>query len=417
MTQPGVFLRKLFETAVAAASPKNCMNKWLPMRPDGRVVVIGAGKAAASMALELEKHWAEPLEGIVIVPYGHGAPCRSIKVIEAAHPVPDEAGLAAARTVLERVSDLFASDTVVCLLSGGGSALLSLPASGVTLAEKQAVTSQLLRSGAAIHEINCVRKKLSAIKGGKLAAACAPAAVITLLISDVPGNDASIVASGPTIADTTTPADALGILKRFDIEVSDAVRAAIETSEVVKIVDSDVRILATSDDAMLASAAYAEEQNITPYVLGDLNADATQLAEEHASLALQIAAGFGPIAAPCVILSGGETTVNVRGDGRGGRNSEYALALAIALNGHASISAIACDTDGIDGAGDNAGSFVSPDTLARAIAKNVDANEMKDNNDSYNFFAAIDDLVFTGPTLTNVNDFRAIHIAKNIAKN
>lgn len=414
MIRSDVFLRKLFDTAVAAASPKNCMQKWLPMRPDGRVVIVGAGKAAASMALELEKHWAKPLEGVVIVPYGHSTDCKSIEIIEAAHPVPDDAGVAATRTVLERVSNLSASDTVVCLLSGGGSALLSLPATGVTLAEKQAVTSQLLHSGAAIHEINCVRKKLSAIKGGKLAAACAPAAVITLLISDVPGNDASIVASGPTIADTTTPADALGILKRFDIEVSDAVRAAIETSEVVKIVDSDVRILATSDDAMLASAAFAEDQNVTPYVLGDLNADATQLAEEHASLALQIAADFGPIAAPCVILSGGETTVNVRGDGRGGRNGEYALALAIALNGHASISAIACDTDGIDGTGDNAGSLVSPDTLARAAASNVNANEMKDNNDSYNFFAAIDDLVFTGPTLTNVNDFRAIHISEKL---
>ena len=412
MIRPDVFLRKLFDTAVAAACPENCMHKWLPMRPDGRVVIVGAGKAAASMALELEKHWAEPLEGVVIVPYGHSADCKSIEIIEAAHPVPDDAGLAAARTVLERVSDLSASDTVVCLLSGGGSALLSLPASGVSLAEKQALTSQLLRSGAAIHEINCVRKKLSAIKGGKLAAACAPAAVITLLISDVPGNDASIVASGPTIADTTTRADALAILKRFDIAISDAVRAAIETSEVVNIVAADVRILATSDDAMLASAAFAEDQNITPYVLGDLNADATQLAEEHAELALQIAAGFGPITAPCVILSGGETTVNVRGDGRGGRNGEYALALAIALNGHASISAIACDTDGIDGAGDNAGSLVSPDTLARAAASNVNANEMKDNNDSYNFFAAIDDLVFTGPTLTNVNDFRAIHISE-----
>ncbi len=413
MTQPRVFLRQLFDTAVAAASPENCMHKWLPMRPHGRVVIVGAGKAAASMALELEKHWADPLEGVVIVPYGHGTNCKSIEIIEAAHPVPDDAGLAAARTVLERVSDLSASDTVVCLLSGGGSALLSLPASGVTLAEKQAITSQLLRSGAAIHEINCVRKKLSAIKGGKLAAACAPATIITLLISDVPGNDASIVASGPTIADTTTRADALGILKRFDIETSDAVTAAIEASEVVSIVEADVRILATSDDAMQASAAYAEEQNITPYVLGDLNADAAQLAEEHAQLAMQIASGSGPIAAPCVILSGGETTVNVRGKGRGGRNGEYALALAIALNGHASISAIACDTDGIDGAGDNAGSLVSPDTLARATAKNVNANEMKDNNDSYNFFAAIDDLVFTGPTLTNVNDFRAIYIAKN----
>ena len=412
MTRPNVFLRKLFDTAVAAASPKNCMQKWLPMRPDGRVVIVGAGKAAASMALELEKHWAKPLEGVVIVPYGHSTDCKSIEIIEAAHPVPDDAGVAATRTVLERVSNLSASDTVVCLLSGGGSALLSLPATGVTLDEKQAVTSQLLHSGAAIHEINCVRKKLSAIKGGKLAAACAPAAVITLLISDVPGNDASIVASGPTIADTTTRADALAILKRFDIAISDAVRAAIETSEVVNIVDADVRILATSDDAMLASAAFAEDQNITPYVLGDLSADATQLAEEHAELALQIACGKGPITAPCVILSGGETTVNVRGDGRGGRNGEYALALAIALNGHASISAIACDTDGIDGAGDNAGSLVSPDTLARAAASNVNANEMKDNNDSYNFFAAINALVFTGPTLTNVNDFRAIHISE-----
>ncbi len=413
MTLPRAFLLELFDTAVAAATPKNCMNKWLPTRPNGRVVVVGAGKAAASMALELEKHWAGPLEGIVIVPYGHGAPCRSIEVIEAAHPVPDDPGVAATRSILERVSELCASDSVVCLLSGGGSALLSLPAKGVTLTEKQAITSQLLRSGAAIHEINCVRKKLSAIKGGRLAAACAPAAVITLLISDVPGNDASIVASGPTIADTTTREDALSILTRFDIGISDAVRATIEASENVNIVEADVRILATSDDAMLASAAYAEEQNITPYVLADLNADATQLAEEHAQLAIQIASGSGPIAAPCVILSGGETTVNVRGDGRGGRNGEYALALAIALDGHASISAIACDTDGIDGAGDNAGSLVSPDTLARATARNVNAHEMKDNNDSYNFFDAIDDLVFTGPTLTNVNDFRAIHIAKN----
>jgi hydroxypyruvate reductase len=381
------------------------------------VVVVGAGKAAASMALELEKHWAEPLEGIVIVPYGHGAPCRSIEVIEAAHPIPDDAGVAAARAVLERVSELSAADSVVCLFSGGGSALLSLPAKGVTLTEKQTITSQLLRSGAAIHEINCVRKKLSAIKGGRLAAACAPADVITLLISDVPGNDASIVASGPTIADTTSQADAFSILKRFGIEISDSARAAIEASDVLAIDDSDVRIFATSDDAMLASSAYAEEQNITPYVLGDLNADATQLAEEHAELAMQIASREGPVAAPCVILSGGETTVNVRGDGRGGRNGEYALALAIALKGQASISAIACDTDGIDGAGDNAGSLVSPDTLARATANNVKANEMKDNNDSYNFFAAIDDLIFTGPTLTNVNDFRAILIAKNSAKN
>lgn len=411
MTHPRAFLRELFDTAVAAATPENCMNKWLPAQPDGRVLVVGAGKAAAGMALQLEKRWTGPLQGTVIVPYGHGAACKSIEVIEAAHPIPDEACVAAARSVLDRVSGLTEADTVVCLLSGGGSSLLCLPASGVTLAEKQAVTSHLLASGAAIHEINCVRKKLSAIKGGKLAAACSPAAVMTLLISDVPGNDASIVASGPTIADTATNADALFILNRFDIEVSDTIRAAIETSEVVKIVDADVRILATSDDAMLASAASAEDQNVTPYVLGDLNADATQLAEEHADLAIQIASGAGPVAAPCVILSGGETTVNVRGDGRGGRNGEYALSLAIALEGHPRISAIACDTDGIDGTGDNAGSLVTPNTLARAKASGVDAHEMKNHNDSYHFFAAIDDLVVTGPTLTNVNDLRAIYIA------
>ena len=411
MTHPRAFLRELFDTAVAAVTPENCMDKWLPAQPDGRVLVVGAGKAAAGMALQLEKRWTGPLRGTVIVPYGHGAACKSIEVIEAAHPIPDEACVAAARSVLDRVSGLTEADTVVCLLSGGGSSLLCLPASGVTLAEKQAVTSHLLASGAAIHEINCVRKKLSAIKGGKLAAACSPAAVITLLISDVPGNDASIVASGPTIADTATNADALFILNRFDIEVSDTIRAAIETSEVVKIVDADVRILATSDDAMLASAASAEDQNVTPYVLGDLNADATQLAEEHADLAIQIASGAGPVAAPCVILSGGETTVNVRGDGRGGRNGEYALSLAIALEGHPRISAIACDTDGIDGTGDNAGSLVTPNTLARAKASGVDAHEMKNHNDSYHFFAAIDDLVITGPTLTNVNDLRAIYIA------
>ena len=415
MTHPRAFLRKLFDTAVAAATPENCMNKWLPAQPDGRVLVVGAGKAAAGMALQLEKHWTGPLQGMVIVPYGHGAACESIEVIEAAHPIPDETCVAAAKSVLESVSGLTEADTVVCLLSGGGSSLLSLPASGVTLAEKQAITSQLLLSGAAIHEINCVRKKLSAIKGGKLAAACSPAVVITLLISDVPGNDASVVASGPTIADTTTNADALFILNRFEIEISDASRAAIEGSESVAVKNPDVRILATSDDALLASAAFAAEKDVTPYVLGDLHGDATQLAVEHAELAKRIASGNGPIAPPCVILSGGETTVMVDGDGRGGRNSEYALSLAIALEGHTMISAIACDTDGIDGTGDNAGSLVTPDTLARAKTSGIDAHEMKNRNDSYHFFAAIDDLVITGPTLTNVNDLRAIFIAATAA--
>ncbi len=413
MFEPRQFLRSLFDTAVAAAAPENCMRAWVPVKPGGRVIVIGAGKAAASMAKELEEQWSGPLEGRVIVPYGHGADCRWIEVIEASHPVPDEAGVAATADILESVSGLSADDTVVCLISGGGSSLLCLPATGVSLDEKQSITSQLLNAGAAIHEINCVRKKLSAIKGGKLATACAPAAVITLIISDVPGNDVSMVASGPTVADTSSPAEALEILDRYVVSASASARTAIESSTPVKIAEGDVRILATSDDAILATAALAAQHDITPYTLGDLSDDARSLGAEHAELAMQIADGTGPVETPCVILSGGETTVNVHGNGRGGRNGEYALSLAIALDGHPRIHAIACDTDGIDGAGDNAGNFVSPDTLVRASAAGVDANELLDRNDSYEFFSTTLDLVVTGPTRTNVNDFRAIFIAED----
>ena len=315
MFEPRQFLRSLFDTAVAAATPENCMRAWVPAKPAGRVIIIGAGKAAASMAKELEDQWPGPLEGRVIVPYGHGADCRWIEVIEASHPVPDEAGVAAAADILESVSKLSADDTVVCLISGGGSSLLCLPADGVSLDEKQSITSQLLNAGAAIHEINCVRKKLSAIKGGKLAAACAPAAVITLIISDVPGNDVSMVASGPTIADGSSPAEALEILDRYAVATSASARTAIKNSTPVKVADGDIRILATGDDAMLATAALAAKHEITPYTLGDLEGDARSLGIEHAKLAIQIAAGTGPVETPCVILSGGETTVNVRGDG------------------------------------------------------------------------------------------------------
>ena len=287
-----------------------------------------------------------------------------------------------------------------------------MPASSRRVAvEKQSITSQLLKAGAAIHEINCVRKKLSAIKGGKLAAACAPATVIALIISDVPGNDVSMVASGPTITDGSSPAEALEILDRYAISASASARTAIGNSAPVKVVAGDIRILATSDDAMLATAALVATHKITPYTLGDLTGDARSLGAEHAELAMQIAAGIGPVEAPCVILSGGETTVNVHGNGRGGRNGEYALSLAITLDGHPRIHAIACDTDGIDGAGDNAGSYVSPDTLARASAAGLDANELLDRNDSYEFFSTTLDLVVTGPTRTNVNDFRAIFVA------
>jgi hydroxypyruvate reductase len=411
MFGPKAFLRELFDAAVASAAPERCMSAWLPAKPKGRTLVVGAGKAAASMAKELENHWGEPLQGQVIVPYGHGDACRGIEVIEASHPVPDDAGIIAAAAILESVSNLSADDTVICLISGGGSSLLCLPADGVSLAEKREITSQLLKSGAAIHEINCVRKKLSAIKGGKLAAAAAPAAVMTLIISDVPGNDPSIVASGPTLADESSPEDALNILDRYNISISGSVKAAIESGEPVIVKEGDVRILATSDDALLAAAAIAAEQDITPYSLGDLAGDARLLAIEHAELALQIIAGNGPIEAPCVILSGGETTVDVRGDGRGGRNGEYALSLAIALNGHPAVYAIACDTDGIDGAGDNAGSFVTPGSLRRARAAGIDAEKMLDRNDSHAFFTKTLDLIVTGPTRTNVNDFRAIFIA------
>lgn len=412
MFEPREFLRSLFDAAVDVALPKNCMPNWLPSRPAGRVIVVGAGKAAASMARILEDAWAPPLSGHVIVPYGHRDDCHAILVTEAAHPVPDEAGVAATARLLASVSDLTADDTVVCLISGGGSSLLCLPADGVSLAEKQAVTTQLLKSGAAIHEINCVRKKLSAIKGGKLAAACAPARVITLIISDVPGNDISTVASGPTISDTSSPQEALQILERYKVSFSQELRTAISRSGPLLIADEDVRILATSDDALLAASALAVEHSVTPYSLGDLSGDARRLGEEHARLALQIAAGNGPVAPPCVILSGGETTVTVRGSGSGGRNGEYALSLAIALGGHAAVHAIACDTDGIDGTADNAGCFVTPDSLTRATEAGCDARTLLDENDSYRFFARNLDLIVTGPTRTNVNDFRAIFIAE-----
>lgn len=378
MTADRAQLRNLFDSAVAAASPAACMPLWLEERPAGRVIVVGAGKAAASMALVLETQWDPPLEGLVIVPYGHGASCDQIEVVEGAHPVPDHNSMTATRRILDRVSGLSASDTVICLLSGGGSSLLCAPAKGITLEKKQARTIELLRSGATIHEINQARREMSAVKGGKLAQACAPAVVITLIISDVPGNDPSVVASGPTVVD------------------AGAAR------------DSDVRILATSDDALQAAALRAMELDITPYLLGDVAGDARKLAQDHARLAIDIAEGHGPIRPPCVILSGGETTVRVTGEGRGGRNGEYGMALAIALDGHEKISALAADTDGIDGGGDNAGCFVCPDTLRRFDG---DASEMLENNDSYTFFETLGDLVMTGPTRTNVNDFRAILVS------
>jgi hydroxypyruvate reductase len=375
MTDDRSLLLQLFNAAVVAASPAACVPLWLEDKPAGNVIVIGAGKAAAAMAQIVEQQWGPPLTGLVIVPDGHVAECDFIQVVEASHPLPDERGVAATRRIIDLVSGLSSDDTVVCLLSGGGSSLLCAPAPGFTLEDKKARTAELLASGADIHTINAMRKEMSAVKGGKLAAACAPAEVITLIISDVSGNDPSVVASGPTVTDAISARDA------------------------------DVRILATSDDALQAAALRALEIDLTPYLLGDLAGDARQLAAEHARLAIDIAAGKGPIEPPCVVLSGGETTVPVTGSGRGGRNGEYGLALALALAGHPRISAIAADTDGIDGVGDNAGCIITPDTLARFAG---DAHAMQANNDSYAFFESLGDLVVTGPTRTNVNDFRAI---------
>ena len=415
-------LRELFATAVAAVSPAKCLPPHLPPPPAGRTIVVGAGKAAAAMAKAVEDHWRAPLAGLVVTRYGHGVPCARIEVVEAAHPVPDAAGRKAALRILETVKGLTADDLVLCLISGGGSALLAAPAGGLTLEDKQAINKALLKSGANITEMNCVRKHLSAIKGGRLAAAAAPARVVTLAISDVPGDDPSVIASGPTVPDPTTFADALAVLAKYGIAEP---RAAVEhlkrgRDETPKPGDprlarAEVIVIATAQEALRAAAAVAHAAGVAPVILGDsIEGESRDVALVHAGIARQVArhgGGLGsPAAPPCVLLSGGETTVTVRGGGRGGRNAEFLLALAVALDGYPGIAAIAADTDGIDGSEDNAGALVLPDSLARAAAQRIDAKQRLAANDGHGFFAALGDLVTTGPTRTNVNDFRAILI-------
>ncbi|MDE2624617.1 MAG: glycerate kinase [Betaproteobacteria bacterium] len=411
-------LRAMFDAAVAAADPARCLPPHLPSPPKGRTLVIGAGKAGGAMAKALEDHWKGPLEGLVVTRYGHKIPTSRIEVVEAAHPVPDEAGQKAAARILQMVQGLTADDLVICLISGGGSALLSAPAPGLTLADKQAVNKALLKSGATIAEMNCVRKHLSAIKGGRLAAACAPAQVVTLLISDVPGDDPSVIASGPTVADPTTCADALAILDKYSLREPAAAyeyirRAHDETPKPgdPRLARASTRMIATPQDSLEAAAAVARAAGVTPLILGDsLEGESRDVALVHAGIAKQIARHGQPAAAPCVLLSGGETTVTVRGNGRGGRNVEFLLAMAVALEGHPRIHAVACDTDGVDGTEDNAGATLAPDTLARAEAKGLRAKDFLANNDGYTFFSKLESLIYTGPTLTNVNDFRAILI-------
>lgn len=417
-SQARALLRDLFDTAVSAVSATHCLPPHLPQPPKGRTVVIGAGKAAAAMAQAVEANWKGELSGLVVTRYGHGADCQRIEVVEAAHPVPDAAGQQAAQRMVELVQGLTADDLVLCLISGGGSALLAAPASGITLADKQAVNKALLRSGASIGEMNCVRKHLSSIKGGRLALACAPARVETLLISDIPGDDPTLIASGPTLPDATTCADALAVIDKYGIDVPEAVRRHLKTGAGETPKPGDARfeghrshVIATAQHALEAAAAQARALGYEAHILSDsIEGEARDVAEVHAGIVRQIVARNQPFTKPCVILSGGETTVTVRGSGRGGRNAEFLLALGVALDGLPGVHAIACDTDGIDGSEDNAGAILTPDSLARAEALGLKPKQLLDNNDGYGFFDALGDLIVTGPTRTNVNDFRAILI-------
>ncbi len=418
---PAITLRRLFDAAVAAADPAVCVPPHLldladlSKRAKGRTVVVGAGKASAAMARAVEDHWPGDLSGLVVTRYGCAVPCERIEIVEAAHPVPDASGLKAAGRILDLAESLGPDDLMLCLISGGGSALLSLPAKGLTFEDKQAVNGALLRSGAAIGDMNCVRKHLSAIKGGRLALSAAPAKVVSLMISDVPGDDPAVIASGPTVADATTTADALQVLERFSIDVPSSVTAWLGGAEAETPKPGDAifentanRIVARPRDSLEAAAEVAKKMGLTPVILGDaIEGEARDVALAHGELARGEPAREG--GRPVLLLSGGEVTVTLKEDaGRGGPNTEYLLALALALDGAPGIHAMACDTDGIDGSEDNAGAVIGPETLGRAKEAGLDAKAYLMSNDAYSFFQGLGDLVLTGPTLTNVNDFRAI---------
>ena len=404
----------MFDAAVAAADPRLCLPASLPPAPKGRTVVIGAGKAAAAMAAVVEDHWPGPLSGMVITRYGHAVPTRRIKVLEAAHPVPDAKGVQATAQLLACLEGLTADDLVLCLLSGGGSALLTAPPPGVSLADKRQVVSALLRSGAPISQINCVRKHLSLVKGGRLRGAAGPARFVTLAISDVPEDDPALIASGPTVGDATTSADAQAILACYGIDAPASISAwlsnpASESPSLVDCDPQDFRLIAAPGLSLAAAATVAHQLGYQPVVLGDaIEGEARDVAKAHATLAKCLAFGQEPGARPYVLISGGETTVTVTGNGRGGRNTEYLLALGVALDGAAGVHALAADTDGVDGIEDNAGALLDPRSLVRAKHAGALASAYLTDNDAYGFFAVINGLVFTGPTRTNVNDFRAI---------
>lgn len=411
-------LHSLFEAALDVAQPNRCVPRHMPSPVAGRTIVIGAGKASAAMAQSFEQNWKGELSGLVVTRYGYAVPCEQINIVEAAHPIPDENGLNAAQAMLDLVSNLTDQDQVVVLISGGGSALLPLPYEDMTLKEKQDVNNALLRCGANIVEINTVRRHLSKIKGGRLAAACYPAKVTTLLISDVPGDDLSAIASGPTIADSTTCLDALAILDKYQIAINDRIREQLLKGTYESIKPNDERLalattklIATPQMALEAAAKRAQELGINSLILGDsIEGEAKEVAKVMAGITRQVRTFGQPIKPPCLLLSGGETTVTLSGNGVGGRNVEFLLALAIQLQGQSGISAIACDTDGVDGAADIAGAIITEHSLNDANKKGLDASAFLMNNDAHTFFEKIGQSVVTGPTMTNVNDFRAIFI-------
>jgi glycerate 2-kinase len=407
-------LRSLFDAAVSAVDPLQCVAPFLPQRPKGRTLVLGAGKASARMARAVEQAWDGPLEGLVVTRYGHGEKCKRIEIVESGHPVPDEAGAVAAQRMLNMALTMGPDDLVLALISGGGSSLITLPAEGLSMAELKAVNVALLRSGANISDMNTVRRHLSSIKGGRLAQACGQATVHTLVISDVPGDDPAVVASGPTVPDQSTPADALEVLRRSRIDVSDTVLKILQQPVPIAqrgVGPRSVQVIATAEVALRAAMVEAQKMGLEViYLGGAVEGESREVAQTQAAMAHGLRASPSLSGRPRLILSGGETTVTVRGNGRGGRNSEFLLSLALALKAEPGIYSLACDTDGIDGVEDNAGGYIGPESLRRAGLLGLKPSALLDNNDAYGFLAALGDLITTGPTRTNVNDFRAILI-------